>query len=201
MGNDIMRSDWQKYYLLTKDRLPSTLLVKALSHVGKKEAVLDLGGGALKDSKFLIRKGFKEVIAVDKGNIPEELREGLPADVFSFVQHSFDEFQFPENKFDLVSAQFSLPFCPPEAFNAVWNRIKRTLKLGGIFTGQFFGIKDEWNKLESSMTFHTREKVQELLSEFEILEFQEEIKNRKLADGRQKRWHVFQIIARHRESL
>ena len=45
---------------------------------------------------------------------------------------------------DLVNASFSLPFAPPGAFDALWARIVASLRPGGRFCGQLFGVNDEW---------------------------------------------------------
>ena len=46
------------------------------------------------------------------------------------------------------------------------------------------------------MTFHTREEVERLLSDLEIIELEEKEKDKKPAVGELKHWHIFHIIAR-----
>jgi tellurite methyltransferase len=48
------------------------------------------------------------------------------------------------------------------------------------------------------MTFHTKQQVEELLSNMEILELNEEDKDGKTANGALKHWHVFHVIARQK---
>ena len=120
----------------------------------------------------------------------------MPHDKVEYVISSFDNYAFPENKFDLVSAQFSLPFNSPQDFNDVFNNIIKSLKAGGIFVGQLFGERDQWNNPETGMTFHTREQVEELLKGLEVLELKEEEKDEKPVVGDIKHWHIFHIIAR-----
>ncbi len=191
---------WTDYYLQTKNKPPSTLLTLALGFVNKSGIALDLGSGSLYDSKFLLSMRFKKVLAVDRNSLPKEITAEMPADKFKFILSSFDEFKFPLRRFDLINAQYSLPFTPRETFNEVWNGLRRSLKVNGVFTGQFFGIKDEWNAAERNMTFHTEAEVKEMLKGMEILEFKEEDSVGELANGNIKKWHVFNIIARKRDN-
>src|SRR6266568_4185474 len=57
---------------------------------------------------------------------------------------------------------FSLPFCAPRQFPALWTRIIHGLLPGGIFAGQLFGIRDSWAD-DPDMSFHNREEVTALL--------------------------------------
>lgn len=192
MAEDI----WQKYYQNTQNRPPSKLLLKALPYVAERNIALDLGAGALNDSKYLISQGFKKVIAVDKENIPSHLIDGLSANNFTFIKSEFDKFEFLTNQFNLINAQYALPFNPPATFNQVWIALKNSLVAKGIFTGQLFGVRDEWNAGGSQKTFHSKEEALNLFSDMEIIEFEEVEKDGKLADGTPKYWHLFNIIAR-----
>lgn len=55
-------SDWKTYYLQTADLPPSLLLVKALSFVSHRGKAIDIGGGALKDSRYLLAQGFDTTV-------------------------------------------------------------------------------------------------------------------------------------------
>ncbi|MDO8550913.1 MAG: hypothetical protein Q7S39_12285 [Ignavibacteria bacterium] len=48
------------------------------------------------------------------------------------------------------------------------------------------------------MTFHTKQQVENLLSDMEIIELTEEDKDGRTANGTPKHWHVFHVIARKR---
>lgn len=183
-------SKWQGYHEDTKSKPPSKLLVEALSFVENKSKALDLGAGALVDSKYLLSLGF-EVIAVDQEKFIE-----IPDDKFRFVKSLFNEYEFPNNNFDLISAQFSLPFNGKEGFNILMGKLIASLKPKGIFTGQLFGLNDEWNTPESELVFHSKNQVIELLSGMEVLKLEEVDKDGKLSNGTPKHWHIFNIIAR-----
>ena len=76
-------TDWQTYIKNTSKRAPRTLLVKALEYITEKNAALDLGAGALNESRLLIERGFKKVIALDITESPD-LIKGLDKKVFQF---------------------------------------------------------------------------------------------------------------------
>lgn len=186
---------WKEYFEQTKNDPPRPLLIKALSFVKERNNVLDLGAGALNDSIYLLGEGFKHVTAVDKEPMALEIAKNLPSDKFEYVIKSFETFEFPKEKFDLINAQCSLPFISPKKFDETFKKIILSLKLGGIFVGQFFGDRDGWIK-DMNMTFQTREEVEKLLSDFEVLSFEEEEEDKVSAVGKLKHWHIFHFIVR-----
>lgn len=187
---------WKEYFERTKDIKPRPLLVKAVDFVSDKNEALDLGSGALNDVKFLVSKGFKHITAVDSKPIAQDIIQNFPSEIVLYVISTFEDFDFVENKYDLINAQYSLPFNPEATLERVFKSILFSLKNGGILTGQFFGTKDEWNVEGHKMNFHTREHVEKLLSGLEMIDFKEEEADRPTANGDMKHWHVFHFIAR-----
>lgn len=188
------QNQWSGYYDATRAKPPRPLLVKALGYVAEKGKALDLGAGALNDTRYLLDQGF-EVVAVDKSPQVQDEAKSISSDKLHVQISSFEDFIFPENTFDLVSAMFALPFTLPENFNKVFFSLIQSLKKGGVFCGQFFGTRDGWAS-EPKMTFHSEEQVKTLLNGLEILYFNEEEKDGKTARGDAKHWHVFHVIAR-----
>jgi tellurite methyltransferase len=183
--------DYKTYLQITKDRPPSKLLLEALTFTNVGRA-LDMGSGGFKDSRHLLAKGF-QVTALDKENPPSNL---LPKDSnFTFVHTTFDKYKFPVNKFELVNAQFSLSFNQPQVFNKVWDGLTGALKQDSVFTGQLFGENDEWAS-NPDMTFFNKQKVDELLEQYNVKKMEEIKKLGTLADGSPKQWHYFDIIAK-----
>lgn len=185
---------WKEYFEKTKNKGPRPLLVKAVEFVKEKEKALDLGSGAFNDVNYLLTAGFNHVVAVDKVSVADEiLKNLLPARV-SYTISRFEDFEFVENNFDLINAQYSLPFIGKESFDKVFEKVIKSLKTGGVFVGQFFGDKDEWNTGDNKMTFHTKEETQTLLHGLKVLEFTEEEKDGNTAAGVLKHWHVFHFL-------
>jgi hypothetical protein len=95
---------------------------------------------------------------------------------------------------ELIHASLSIPFCEPEHFDALWEKIVDAVKPGGRFAGQFFGVRDSW-AVNTDMTFHTEDQVRALLENFEIESFHEMDEDGNAVSG-PKHWHVFTVIAR-----
>jgi len=186
---------WEDFYKITKDRPPWPLLVQAVSLLQRKGYALDLGCGAGRDTRYLLEQGIT-VTAVDSDPHAIALLASFPQDHLRVVKSSFEAFQF--EKYDLVNAHFALPFTPKERFNEVFARVKYALNPNGIFVGQFFGVRDEWNTPENRMTFFTREQVIDELGGLKVVEFREEDVDSHVADGTPKHWHVFHIIAQNK---
>lgn len=184
-------STWQGYYQNTKDKPPSKWLLEALPFVKNKVKALDLGAGALVESKYLLSLGF-EVVAVDK----ELFRGQIVNGKFTFVQSAYGDYAFPVGDFDLVTAQYALPFNGQSGFTELWEKIVSSLKPDGVFVGQLFGPRDEWNVDETKLAFHTRAQIEALLAGLEVLKLEEVEKDGKLANGSPKHWHIFHIIFR-----
>ncbi|MEL6463134.1 MAG: class I SAM-dependent methyltransferase, partial [Cyanobacteria bacterium J06621_15] len=96
---------------------------------------------------------------------------------------------------DLINASFSLPFCEPQSFPELWNKIFSSLICGGRFSGQLFGNKDSWAK-DSKMNFHTLSDINLLLKDFAVELLSEADHPGRTALGDEKHWHIFHIVAR-----
>ena len=89
-----------------------------------------------------------------------------------------------------------MPFCSPDLFPAVWDRIVGSLVPGGRFAGQLFGVRDEWAR--TGIIVHTRAEVEALLEAFEVERLQEFEGESTTAIGKLKQWHLFHVVARKR---
>jgi SAM-dependent methyltransferase len=191
-------TDWRKYAELTKNKKTRGLLVRALPHVAARGAALDLGSGALNESAYLLAEGFARVVALDKKPVAQEIADTFPADRFSYAIAGMEEYAFAPEAFDLVNAQYSLPFIRAESLGGVWGGIHAALKPGGVFAGQLFGDRDGW--AGTGKTVHvTKEAAEELCAGYEVLELEEEEKDGATAAGDPKHWHVFHFIVRKRQ--
>jgi SAM-dependent methyltransferase len=192
-----------EFYRVTKESAPWPRLMYAASLAPRGAAfprALDLGCGAGRDTRYLLAEGF-DVTAVDENaealDYVRKLPAGLPAERLHLVRSSFEDFPFAASgPFDLISAQFSLPFTRPEAFGPMFAQLTAAIRPGGIFTGHFFGVNDQWNREGRPHTFVTRQQAEDLLRALEALELVEEDSDGQLANGTPKHWHVFHILAR-----
>lgn len=186
--------NWAGYINTTKNKLPRQLLVQALESIKNREVALDLGAGALNESKYLLKSGFKKVIAVDNEENLDLISE-INNEAFSFKKTVIEDYNFLNNHYDLINAQFVLPFIKKGKISTVINYIKSSLKKDGVFVGQFFGIKDSWNS-RTGVCVNTEREVKDFLLGLDIVYFQEEEKDGQTATDGEKHWHIFHFIAK-----
>ncbi len=191
-----MQYSWRKYYEKTKNNPPRPLLVKALTHVSDCGSALDVGAGALVDSRYLLEEGFTAVTAFDADETSRELAAAISDERFFFYKQSFTEFQYVKEAYDLVTGQYAFSFMSVKDFDQVFQQILDSIKVGGIVTGNIFGDRDGWNNGDGTKTFLTKEDCQLLFSDWEILLFNEVERDDETALGVPKHWHEFEIIAR-----
>lgn len=188
------KPDWNKHIKQTINYPPSPLLVQAIEHVTNQHKAIDIGGDALKDSRYLLSKGF-ETTVIDQSEETSEIAKTISSDKLHCHLTSFAKYHFPTDEFDLASAMFSLPFNLPQDFDNVFANIKKSLVKGGIFVGNFFGPNDTWSN-RPNITFHTKKQVEDLFSDFNIMLLEEKEHDGKTANGEPKHWHLFNVIAR-----
>lgn len=188
------KPDWAAHHEETKDYPPRPLLLEAVPFARPGGRAIDLGGGALYDTRYLLEQGF-DVHAVDVAESMTIAAARMPPEKFQYTVSSFADFPFPKEMYDLASGMFSLFFQSPEVFDDVIKRIKASLTKGGIFCGNICGPKDGWVG-STEMTFRTKEQVEEMLADMEILSLTEGEREGTLSNGTPKHWHLINFIAR-----
>lgn len=186
---------WADYYVATDGRPPREPLVRAVGLLGRPGDALDLGCGVGNDTRYLLEQGFR-VTAVDADPDSFAARQASNGPQLWTMQSGFSELDLRPASYDLISAQFALPYIHPADFSPVFARILGALRPGGIVTGDLFGIRDGWNVPGSGMTFLQREDAEALFTDLDLLEFNEVEEERALATGEPKQWHLYQVIAR-----
>jgi SAM-dependent methyltransferase len=183
--------------------VPRETLIKALElfaaeRTDRERFAIDLGCGAGNDTLALLSAGWR-VLAIDREQeaIDRVLSRTPPSDLsrLECLVASFAEAQLPAC--DLLNASFSLPFCRPEDFDAVWSNVVASVRQGGRFAGQLFGDRDTW-AAEPKMTCHTEEQVGALFASFEFESWNEQEYDGTTALGDDKHWHRFSVVARRK---
>jgi tellurite methyltransferase len=208
-------SDWTSFYDAVDDE-PSETLLAALDRreleVGTHQDTpfaVDLGCGSGMDTIALLDRGWR-VLAIDADaegirRLEQSLAaRGEGAHRVETRVARFEDATWPQA--EIVNASFALPFCHPDSFASLWERVVASLAPGGRFCGQLFGDRDEWAPLPSAsrgswsspraMSFHSRDEVLALLHGLEIELLDEVDEDGQTAVGDPKHWHVFHVVAR-----
>ena len=167
------------------------------SETENRQKASDLGCGTGIDTLALLESGW-EVISIDaEAEAIEQLKKNIPdthTPQLRTIHGSFEEIHLPSVQ--LVNASFSLPFCCPENFGVLWEKVRNSILPQGRFAGHFFGIKDSWST-DPDKTFLTKEQVLNLFNGFNIEYLEELEKNGKTIGGKEKHWHVFHVVAKN----
>ncbi|MES2314964.1 MAG: methyltransferase domain-containing protein [Patescibacteria group bacterium] len=189
------KTDWSEYYDFTRTKPPYSLLIESLEYVKEKGGAIDIGAGALRDTRYLLENGF-DVTVVDNSPLLDAEAAKINNSKLHVSAVSFEDFDFPKNKYDLASAMFALNFCDPVYFDAVFEKIKGSLKPDGIFCALLFGDRDEWSNY-ADKTYPSKDRITKLLNDFEIISLNEKNPGEKDESGELiTSGHVLQFIAR-----
>lgn len=194
---------FKNFQNLTKDDTNIPVWIERTLHRFEdfKGIAYDLGCGAGNLSCFLVQKGWN-VIAVDKEveiikskkeKLKDELKEKL-----EIVQESFENLEM--KKCDFILAINSLPWCDKDKFNDMWNKINKSLKVGGRIAITFFGPNDDLAKTNSNMTILNKDEILNLLKDFQIegktAKIIEKEYDRNMVNGTNQHSHIFIVMAK-----
>jgi membrane dipeptidase len=183
---------WGRYFAAAGNE-PRPTLLDAVARFSSPGLAVDLGCGAGRDTAELLRRGWR-VVAIDREQEALDRLHDLAGPDSARLETRlarFEEATWPPC--DLVNASFSLPFCPPESFPALWQRIVDSLPPGGRFCGQLFGQHDDW--AGSGVVVHTEAEVAELLVPFEVERLDVFDDQGTTAVGTRKHWHLYHVVA------
>lgn len=181
---------WEDYQKKTYNNDVCELL-KIFLNDYKVNTAIDLGCGSGNETVYMVQKGIK-VLAVDRDLNAEYILNRLndkQKENVTFLKDNFENVELP--KTDMVTAFFSIPFCKPESFNELWNKIYNSINEKGFFVGQLFGNRDGWKNAKTINTF-TIEEVNKYLKEYKIIRLDEVEYVREIDN---KKWHYYNIIA------
>ncbi|MCC2646788.1 MAG: SAM-dependent methyltransferase [Rickettsiaceae bacterium] len=191
---------WEVYFKNKLNEPARDFVVKAINSlpipVHGEIIALDLGASVGNETAFLLEKGFK-VIAVDNQKLAFDFMLKRP-DIVKFqnrlttIISPFQELDFSTiPMIDIVTASYSLPFCPPEYFEEFWVKLVRQIKPGGYFVGNFFdpGFTAFTNSDRKQMTLHTKSQIVSLFKDFKIIDFKE-VKKEAKEVGKLDHYHI-----------
>ncbi len=187
---------WKGHHKLVGNS-PNTLVTMVLDdfHINR-ESALDLGAGNLRDAKYLLRRGFHRVVAVDKSEESLDFAtKGIEIEISPI------ELYCPKKEsFDFVVCCNTFFFLEEMYITQVFKNVMDGLRPGGIFVCNVLGKKDEWVKKRKPVLSFTRGELRALCDGYEIVgsgEFQNYGLNTTY-DGKvvQKFWHQLAIVVR-----
>jgi SAM-dependent methyltransferase len=188
--------DWAAYYRWGQGREVRELLTRALTAHGPVmpgAVAVDLGCGAGVETRALLAAGFA-VTAVDASPAAIELLDALPerGRRLTPVLAPMQDAALPSA--DLVYAGYSMPFCPPGVFGALWAAVREAVRPGGLLAVDLFGDRDDWAG-DDKMTFVDRDRLDELVAGWDVV-WCDEVDAAGKAYSGPKHWHRFEVIAR-----
>jgi tellurite methyltransferase len=199
---------WSRYYVVTVDR-PAWHTVRlaidrfrAADEVAppgsppRRRFAVDLGCGAGRDSRELLRAGWR-VLAVDRepaagAALAAATEPGLRPNL-EFQLADLASVEIPAC--DLVNANLSLPFLAPPAFAATWAKIVAALGQGARFSAMLFGDRDD-EASDPGMTCLSPERVEAELAGFEIEHWSVSEEDSQTALGEPHHFHLIEFVAR-----
>lgn len=193
------KGEWEEYYRATVGRPPSHWFTSSMAAIdgnhGNGRLAIDLGCGNGVETNAFLDRGWR-VHAIDREPAAiEHVRTRVDADELPRLTAQVAEYSDVElPAADLVFAQLSLPFCPPEVFPELWAKVSEAVVPGGHFVGQFLGPEDDWS---GEVITHTVDEVRALFEGWTIVDLADE-QHEGVAGARRepKYWHIVSVIAR-----
>ncbi|MDX2017521.1 MAG: class I SAM-dependent methyltransferase [Planctomycetota bacterium] len=207
--------DWGSFYRAVAGKPARETLLDALARFEAEGRTglhaVDLGCGSGRDTLELLRRGWTvTALDHDPGSFPAFVPALAPelASRLTTIAASYEDADWPGA--DLVNASFSIPHCREGSFEPLWEKIARSIRPGGRFAGQFFGVCDGWGGARPDQRpdpvpapgwrhgreFHDRAGVERLLASAGLrAETLNEVERPGVtAMGEPKYWHVFHVV-------
>lgn len=193
---DDNRQIWSEYYQKALDRphLKRTEFALKLNQSSLKVAI-DCGCGVGADVHYLAQQGYQvHGFDVNPESIEICQRRFSRAALVDVSQASFEGYDYPQC--GLLVANSSLFFAQPKEFEQTWQRIAKSIVAGGVFAGDFMGVKDSWASYYRLPTRALTEcQVRSLFEQFDIVRFSERDEQGTTSLGKMKHWHTFSVVA------
>ena len=187
---------WSQYYekALSRPHSKRTEFAVRRNESNLKVAT-DCGCGTGGDIEYLEQQGFQvhgfdinpDSVAICRDRFGSK-------SLVDIADSSFESFDYPKS--GVVIANSSLFFADSNQFESTWSNIKSSIEIGGVFAGDFMGLKDSWaNSYRSPTTPLSESQVKALFSGFDIIRFFERDEKAKTSLGKTKHWHTYSVVA------
>jgi len=198
--------DWPAYYAVTVGRPAWRTTIAAADAFARDDgaspavtpsrSAVDLGCGAGRDTRELLRRGWR-VLAIDREPTAiEALRAATPPDDLARLSTLVADLATVDiPAADLVNASISLPFLDAPAFHATLARAIAAVRPGGRFATMLFGDRDG-SAREPGMTCPSPETVRAALAGLTIEDWVDREEDGQTALGEPHHWHSIEVVAR-----
>lgn len=212
-GPEVRRRPFAEYFKHHESRPPRQQVTEVVERLQQERGdlsqifALEIGAGAMVESRYLLEAGVGHVDAYDASEDAEAraITVGLQHNDFDrderFAFHRIRNEELPDHlpseTYDLIVSYLTLQFTQPEHFEAAWQALLASLKPGGLMSVQLAGDRHDWAKKHGRMTFLSRERVEGLFEGFEDVQIEERDQpDQPLSDGSTAHWHDYWITAR-----
>ena len=146
--------DWARHYGRLAGRPPRPLFVRFREIYlaeGNAQSAIDLGCGDGTESLIMLSDGLA-VTAIDGSTASIRLLSERvdPSSALTVLRARMEDVELPS--VDLLYSGLTLPFCRPERFLELWERLVSCLHPGGLLALHLFGSNHGWAG-EPHMTF------------------------------------------------
>jgi SAM-dependent methyltransferase len=185
MGN------WGEYHKFVAET-PNHLVQSVVESVPcGRDAALDLGAGNLRDSRFLKRRGFKKIVAVDS-SIDSRIYE---SDGIELVIEEIERYRLGRNRYDLIISCNTLFFVRKSEIEELMQKIHAALRPNGVLACNLLGDLDPWATDPRKSAF-TWSEVALLTQRFKVETFGNFQQILPTASGGEKFWHTWTLVLR-----
>lgn len=135
MTERVSEATWEQF-LRTQPETPNPLVAAVLDEYQVRRSIaLDLGAGNLRDSKFLLRRGFARVVAVDgSASVQHYATRGV--EIHNQPVHAFR----PEDStIDFAVCMNTFYYCSPAEVLRTMRNVFLGLRSGGMFVVNVLG--------------------------------------------------------------
>jgi tellurite methyltransferase len=194
---------WPAYYAVTVVRPAWPTVIEAIRRFAAEDGpgarprfAVDLGCGAGRDARELLRHGWHVLAMDDEPAAIEALLAATPEDDRARLQTRVaDLASFEIPACDLVNASVSLQFLRADAYARAFERIAAALARGGRFAGLLYGDRDEAAS-DPDVTCPSPDAIRAFVRDFQIESWTEREEDGKTALGDPHHVHLIEVVAR-----
>lgn len=180
-------NDWDAYFAAVDSKPLHPFLTSLSQKVHGPGLAYDLGCGAGQGSVWLAEQGFA-VIAVDLQPAALKCLEARIPEGVTITPLRADICDLALEPCNLVLCAFTLFILPAEQFEAVWEKIRNSLRPGGAFIGQLLGERDDW--VNDGYSYVTPVQWATLCTGYEPILVEEIERDGVDIVGNSKHWHI-----------